>query len=38
MDNKFKYQHSKLLQLIYEAHKDNIISNEEKTKIKGKDF
>jgi hypothetical protein len=35
MENKFKYQHSQLLQIIYEAHKEGLIDQDEKIKIKG---
>lgn len=33
--DKFKYQHSQLLQLLYEAHKDGLVDQDEKVKIKG---
>ena len=33
-NNNFKYQHSQLLQIVYEAHKDGLIDNLEKSKIK----
>jgi hypothetical protein len=35
MGDKFVYQHSKLLQIIYEAGQNNLITSEEKSKIKG---
>ena len=34
-DNKFKYQHSQILQILYEANKNNLINQNEKIKIKG---
>ena len=34
-EKKYKYQHSQLLQIIYEAHKNNLITQDEKIKIKG---
>lgn len=33
--DKFKYQHSQLLQLLYEASKEGLIDQDEKIKIKG---
>ena len=36
MVDQFKYQHTHLLQLIYEAHKEGSIDQFEKIKIKGK--
>jgi hypothetical protein len=36
METKFKYQHSTILQIIYEANKNGQINDDEKTKIKGK--
>jgi hypothetical protein len=36
MVDTFKYQHSHLLQFIYEANKDGLIDQFEKIKIKGK--
>ena len=35
MVDQYKYQHSHLLQLIYEANKDGLIDQSEKIKIKG---
>lgn len=35
MVDQFKYQHSHLLQFIYEANKEGLIDQEEKVKIKG---
>lgn len=37
MVDNYKYQHSHLLQLIYEAHKDGLIDQFEKIKIKGRE-
>ena len=34
-NSNFKYQHSKLLQLLYEAANTGLINSEEKIKIKG---
>ncbi len=34
-EKKYKYQHSQLLQIIYDAHKNNLITQDEKIKIKG---
>ncbi len=34
-EKKYKHQHSQVLQIIYEAHKNNLISPNEKVKIKG---
>lgn len=36
MDNQFKYQHSQILQFVYEANKEGKLNQEEKIKIKGK--
>lgn len=33
---KFKYQHSEVLQLVYDANQKNMINDEEKRKMKGK--
>ena len=35
MDNQFKYQHSQILQFIYEATKEGKLDQSEKIKIKG---
>ncbi len=35
MDNQFKYQHSQILQFVYEATKDGKLDQTEKIKIKG---
>jgi hypothetical protein len=32
---KFKHQHSQVLQILYEAHKNNLITQNEKVKLKG---
>ncbi len=34
-ERKYKHQHSQVLQILYEAHKNNLISQNEKVKIKG---
>jgi hypothetical protein len=36
MNNNFKYQHSQVLQLIYEINKANLITDQEKRQMKGK--
>ncbi len=36
MDNHFKYQHSQILQFVYEATKQGKLDQNEKIKIKGK--
>jgi hypothetical protein len=38
MVDQYKYQHSHLLQFIYEAHKEGSIDHSEKLKIKGTNF
>jgi len=35
MDNQFKYQHSQILQFVYEATKEGKLDHNEKIKIKG---
>jgi hypothetical protein len=35
MDNQFKYQHSQILQFVYEATKEGKLHQTEKIKIKG---
>ena len=35
MDNQFKYQHSQILQFVYEATKEGKLDQTEKIKIKG---
>jgi hypothetical protein len=35
MDNQFKYQHSQILQFVYEATKQGKLNQNEKIKIKG---
>lgn len=35
MENNYKEQHSQLLQIIYDAHKNGDITKEQKLKIKG---
>ena len=34
--NKYKYKHSEVLQLIYDANKEALVNDAEKRKIKGK--
>ncbi len=36
MVEQFQFQHSHLFQLVYEAHKEGILDQFEKIKIKGK--
>ncbi len=33
---KYKHQHSQVLQILYEAHKKDLITQNEKIKLKGK--
>ena len=36
MDNQFKYQHSQILQFVYEATKEGKLDQTENRKIKGR--